>query len=129
MEDERLDWRWKTLGIGLLIALFLVMNCFSVFPLVEITRENQDLIRRLFQAWRDLPAGWVVFWAFLTAGPILLCGCHAFLRSVYRSWTGETEVWRFRWTATLLALVMTFFASGIAAVGATHQVIWLIRSL
>jgi hypothetical protein len=51
----------------------------------------------------------------------LAVGGHRFLR-----WLNAG--WRVRWTGMLLALVVTMFVAGIAAVGIAHQTGWLLRT-
>jgi hypothetical protein len=51
----------------------------------------------------------------------------------YFAHTGQSTAaarrqWQFRWTRTLVATLVLMFVSGIAAVGLTHQVAWIVTS-
>ena len=60
----------------------------------------------------------------------LAVGGHAFLRWLHSGIRGTASegAWCARWTGMLLALVVTMFVAGIAAVGIAHQTGWLLRS-
>lgn len=63
-------------------------------------------------------------------------GLHAFLQWLCRQnnsdfgeiGTPVARMWSFRWTMGLVALIVLMFVAGLAAVGVTHQVGWLIAS-
>ncbi len=57
----------------------------------------------------------------------LAVGLHWLLRWVCTAVRPEA-VWRWRWTLGLLGLVVLVFVSGTAAIGVTHQAVWLFRS-
>lgn len=61
----------------------------------------------------------------------LLIGGHYFLKWLYRemqSKTADRKIWRWRWSINCLLVVLLMFTSGIAAVGVTHQTMWMITS-
>jgi len=63
---------------------------------------------------------------------VLILGSHLFLRWMYREikrhGSGDGAVWRWRWTLSGAASVLLMFVAGMAAIGVTHQVIWLASS-
>lgn len=72
--------------------------------------------------------GWLVF-----GGGVLLATviAHWLLRWLHRQWYASMSApgrWRFRWTLSLMSLVMVLFAAGTCMVGATHQAAWLAAS-
>ena len=62
---------------------------------------------------------------------ILLIGGHYFLKWLYRemqSANSDKKIWRWRWSINCLLVVLLMFTSGIAAVGVTHQTMWMLTS-
>lgn len=88
----------------------------------------------LFFLGRVVP-GATVGWAGVATALACLAGfaagLHAFLAWLVRA-TGPAEGpprrWRPRWTGTAVAVVVLMFVAGLATVGATHQVGWLLTS-
>lgn len=76
-------------------------------------------------------------WALATGAicvVLLAAGLHSFLSWLQASLgspDGETDggrqsPWRFRWTASILTLIVLAFAIGICGVGIAHQIGWLV---
>jgi hypothetical protein len=85
-----------------------------------------------FYSYRVLPqvaVNWSAVVSVVICLVLLAAGLHHFLRWLTEK-KSETVArrWRFRWTATSLAVVILMFISGIAAVGVTHQTAWLVTS-
>jgi hypothetical protein len=62
---------------------------------------------------------------------VLLAGLlHGFAGWLYRqmSKADPPRPWRFRWTASILGAIVLMFAAGVAAIGLTHQTVWLATS-
>src|SRR5437868_10169833 len=70
-------------------------------------------------------------WGGVLTGVVCLvllgAGLHAFCGWLYGQ-LQEGHVWQKRWTVSLLGAVMLMFVAGIAAVGMTHQTVWLMNS-
>jgi Protein of unknown function (DUF1559) len=80
---------------------------FRVFPRVTVTRSG-------------------IVTALICLVPLTL-GLHAFLRwFVHHLNVSHLRIWRFRWTAFLLFIVLLMFVAGIAAAGVGHQLAWLV---
>jgi hypothetical protein len=93
-----------------------------------------------------LLVGWVPFlgrvlpqisvnWPSVAVGLVALAlfaaGVHAVGSTGGSKRAGEHPAaprWRFRWTVSIVALVILLFAAGISVIGAVHQVTWLARS-
>jgi hypothetical protein len=102
-----------------------------------------DFAVALFLGWtwylaRTLPEVQVALPAITTAAVCLICfvaGSHVFLGWLYqeiRSRSGtkapEDAQWKWRWTSGLAVTVVLLFAAGMATVGVTHQLGWLLTS-
>lgn len=56
-------------------------------------------------------------------------GLHAFLAWLHRETRAPTSAsWRWRWTLSIVGVIVLMFAAGISAVGLTHQSYWLANS-
>jgi prepilin-type processing-associated H-X9-DG protein len=94
-----------------------------------------------------LIVGWIIFtarvvpqvrigWGGVTTGIICLilfaAGLHAFLDWYSKETRVEgdqaTRGWKWRWTASLVALIVLLFVAGLSTVGIAHQVGWLLTS-
>ena len=116
-------------GIGMLL---LGMTCLGI--------PGADLPVFLIGGWiafltRVIPAvhvRWDLVWSTAVYAVLLLVGSHYFLRWLYHEMSAASTPprgnWRWRWTASLFALVMLMFVAGTAAVGVVHQTAWLARS-
>jgi hypothetical protein len=67
--------------------------------------------------------------------PLFVVGGHSFLRWLSASIVGEDlpepvrgRIWKWRWTVSLVVLVLMMFIAGMAAAGIAHQTGWLITS-
>jgi hypothetical protein len=97
----------------------------------------------------ELVLGWVFFlgrtlprltvnWAGVATAAVCLVaggvGLHFFARWLYQAKAGQEETeavarrWRPRWTVAVVAVVVLMFVAGTAAVGLTHQTVWLFTS-
>lgn len=96
------------------------------------------------QAILLLAFGWILFlWNVLpqatvdasgaatgmVALALLVIGLHLFLRW-FHSAMGDsaTRAWRFRWTASIVTIVLMMFVAGVSMVGITHELAWLATS-
>ena len=102
----------------------------------------------LLEAIATLATGWVSFlarvvfemevdWGGTSTAVValagLIVGMHLFLRWLFGEvqkmrQSGGSRTWQMRWTAGILGVVMLMFVAGIAAVGMTHQTVWLLSS-
>jgi hypothetical protein len=109
-----------------LSVIVLAMSCLFGGPLYTLTAGWVYFIARVGPLITFSVSG--VFTA-LAAVAFFVVGLHLALRWLYVS-TGSTVTaaprhWRAKWTATIAALVILTFASGIAALGVIHQIGWL----
>ncbi len=61
----------------------------------------------------------------------LTISTHFMMRQLYAGRTEKepaTRTWRFRWTIAVVGVVLLMFGAGIAAVGITHQSVWMVSS-
>jgi hypothetical protein len=101
----------------------------------------------LSEAIRLLLVGWVVFlWRNLwkvTVNPagvatgvvailLLLGATHYFCHGWRRAMPGDSDSprrpWRFRWTLSIVILLLVMFAAGFSAIGLARQLGWLLSS-
>lgn len=132
----------RTLGWGIsvfLICVLLIGFCGGIVPILG------PAITSLF--W-NLGAGWVYFLirvlpeitlnstevltAFLCFG-LLAYGVHRFGNWFYmqvqkKQQREMIQPWPWRWTFSLLTVIVLMFIAGIAAVGITHQTVWLVTT-
>jgi prepilin-type processing-associated H-X9-DG protein len=91
--------------------------------------------------------GWIVFlWRVVprlapdgptvavsvTAVVLFTAGVHWLGRAWRRSAAGETTAmppWRLRWSLTVAALIFLMFTAGVAMIGMTHQLGWLLNAI
>jgi hypothetical protein len=122
---------------GILLGISVFLCCGALVPALLFPVE--------FALW--LAIGWAPFlyrvlpemtvnWGGLATAVACLAGLaaalHSFcgwlygqiLRAKYPDRAAEKR-WQPRWTAGLLAVVILMFVAGIAAVGLTHQTVWL----
>lgn len=127
MKTRLISWLLLTL-IVLLILLVLGIQFGPVVFIMYLAAGWIGYLRRV------LPDVQIVWPAVLTAAVclagVLILG-HALASWLYREAAPAglpARRWKPRWTATAAALLVLMFASGIAAVGVTHQSAWLARS-
>lgn len=112
---------WLAFGVAGAVLLLLLACCGMDVPL-------QGLLVLAF--------GWVFYLARVlpqmrigidSAALGLICialftlGLHAMLRS------GSKSLWKWRWSAQLVALLLVAFVAGLASVGFTYQVLWAVK--
>jgi prepilin-type processing-associated H-X9-DG protein len=97
------------------------------------------------QILAELAGGWALFlgrvvlvltvdWGGVAIGAVCLALfailAHSFFGWLYPRvrWPDDGSVWKAKWTASLVAVVVLMFAAGISAAGIAHQVGWLLTS-
>lgn len=95
------------------------------------------LFGRISFLQRTLPKVTVDWWSLGIAGialVVFVSGLHRLATWYVRADPGKSEQlaksirWRFRWTASIAALVVIMFAAGVAMVGVAHQTAWMLSS-
>jgi hypothetical protein len=95
-----------------------------------------------FEVPRTLFFGWMFFlgrvlprvapdWGTVAVSGTALVLFTAAVHWLGRSWSRQArpgQAWRVRWSLSLVAVVFLLFAAGVAVVGITHQVGWLLTS-
>lgn len=120
----------------LIVSLPIVAVCIITFRTMI---PPSTIVVKLFTGWvnylvRVVPRTGFTWDGVLTGVVclvLLIFGLHGFLRWLHGEicrQDGRTGDWRFRWTASIVALVVLMFASGIATVGIVHQTTWLLSS-
>jgi hypothetical protein len=100
-----------------------------------------SVLGHLFLGWafflyRVLPGislSWVGVATTLLCLGLLSFGLHRFSNGFYAQVQKRRQVetiqpWRWRWTVSLLAVIVLMFVAGIAAVGIVHQTVWLVTA-
>ena len=124
--------RNKILIVSLPIIAVCVITTRTMIP-------PSTIVEKLFTGWVRYLARVVPRTALSSDGiltgvvclVLLTFGLHAFLRWIYgeiRREDGQPAAWKFRWTSSIVLVVVLMFASGIAAVGIVHQSTWLLSS-
>jgi len=113
---------------GLIFLLFCLF--MGILPTELLLQVPLGWLLFLLRAVREMTVSVAGVLTALVCVGLLAGGLHWFLGWIYRQTaaTEGTPKWRKRWTATLLAGVMLVFVAGIAAVGLTHQTVWLFNS-
>ncbi len=128
---------WKSLGI---LAVAVVLGLLAFFLLVDALLGGT-----LMMALGTLLIGWLAFlarvsrqitldWPAIASTAIVLglflIGFHWFAASAVwqrnRSTAGPPKQWRWRYTVSIVALMVVLFAAGTAMVGIAHQWAWLV---
>jgi prepilin-type processing-associated H-X9-DG protein len=123
---------WLSLFVGILF----ILSCMGLVLPIEI-----PVVLALGWIWylaRTLPDIHVARSGVATAAIcllLLLVGLQYFVGWLYReirklggNHAGRDMRWKWRWTLNMVAGVILLFAAGIATVGMTHQLGWLITS-
>ena len=128
---SRLVWRMLIVTIGLVI-----LSCMGLFAPI-------DFFVALTLGWvwylaRTIPEVQIARSGVATAAIcliLLVVGLQYFLSWLYREFRkpgsdhpARALRWKWRWTLSLVGGVILLFAAGIATVGVTHQLGWLITS-
>jgi hypothetical protein len=132
--------RWKKSYIVVGAVVSLLCCCLPVLILWGIIGDV---------VWK-VGVGWLLFlsrvaqkmtvdWAGMATASVALAGLsigsHLFLRWLSEQIQNARQpsnttryYWRVQWTACLLGIVVLMFVAGVAAIGMTHQVTWLLSS-
>ena len=116
----------KSLAIGLAVVLVLGFFVGCAQPLILVLYLGFGWIRYLVRTLPEVsvPAGSAAVGVACLIGVGILT--HAMGRWLWNAMKSEAAPgWRARYTLGVVSLVVLLFASGMAAVGAAHQVGWL----
>jgi len=119
---------------GLLISLLLA--CIGFLPIFEVPFWLLfGWARFLWRVAPEITMNWIGLLTAIVCLALLMGGSQLLLQSLARQMPnpGTTEDaparrWPFRWTLSLIGVVVLMFVAGISAVGITHQTAWLINS-
>jgi hypothetical protein len=124
--------RWKVTTIAIAALLLALLVWWAVHPTGQIGAS--------------LLTGWIAFLvgvlpqveidgqgvAVCIAATLMLIGIlHLLLRWLHRETRGEAaapRVWRLRWTAAIVGLLLLSFVAGTTMIGVVHQIGWLATS-
>lgn len=120
--------------VAVIALCLLCFMCQIFFPFQIIYYLGAGWAHYLF---RVLPEIQLNLSALATAGVCLIglaVGLHLFLRWLHRQRAirmrldSPSRTWAFRWSLSLLGLVLLMFVAGTSAVGISHQTAWLVTS-
>lgn len=112
----------------ILVALFTsLLSVLCVLLKVLLTGWAYFLFRKIpsINVSPEAVATGVGALLLLTAGMHLLC--RRFFTRHFDE-VGTARNWRFRWTISLVGIIILVFTAGISAVGLAHQTLWLLTS-
>lgn len=113
---------------GLTVA-FLLLGCMGLIAPIDLAFHLAIgwtlFLARVAPLTKVDPGG--IATALLCLG-LLAAGAHAFLVWLHGAIRGPEHRWPFRWTASLVGVVVVMFAAGMATAGVAHQVGWLVGS-
>jgi hypothetical protein len=123
-------------AIILAVGALLLLACMGLFAPIEFLAVIT--IGWIWYLARTLPVIQVA-WAGVATGALCLTlvaiGSHYFLAWIYPHvrWPGEGYEsgvirWKWRWTGSFVAGIVLLFVAGLATVGVTHQLGWLLTS-
>jgi hypothetical protein len=132
-------------GCRTLISVFGVVFAVALLGLGII--PGGDVLFYLVVGWTQflnrvvpkIQVRWDIVGSVVVFALALVIGSHLFLRWLWRESRPDpsgTDVrsapssrhWRLRWTLSGFVLLVLMFVAGTAAIGITHQVVWLARS-
>src|SRR5438874_2168541 len=123
------------------LALVLVFFCGLMWPLELVFWLTIGWLPFLGRVFSQIRPDWYSVATCAAALAMFTIGLHLFLRwlcSATRRSPNTKAVefasqraigdWQFRWTAAIVGIIVLMFASGISAVGVSHQITWLATS-
>jgi hypothetical protein len=114
--------------LTLLIALIVIGCLFTADSSVAILFGWVGFLQRVFP---KMTVFWPSVYVGLAAFFLFTLGIHWMGRSIFsasQAAAGSKRVWRFKWTASIVAMIVVSFAAGISVIGVMHQVGWLATS-
>ncbi len=118
------------LEIGLVFAVGACLFCLcniGVLPGTLVFYTAFGWMGFLGRVIPQLTVNWVGVITAIVCVLALAVGLHHFLRWSFRQAQPEQR-WALRWTLSILGVVVLMFVAGIAAVGVSHQAVWLATS-
>jgi hypothetical protein len=109
-----------------LAELALCIGCLFPFQIVYYLAVGWFLY--LNRVIPEIQVNWSGVATAVVCLALLAVGLHWFLRWLSSARAPEAKPWPFRWTATILSVVVLVFVAGIAVVGITHQTAWIATS-
>lgn len=123
--------RARVAGSGCLFVILLTC-LMPVLPLDIVLNLAFGWIAFLARVVPEVKVGWGGVATGVVCLTLLVAGSHRFLGWVYEQTRGEGEPtvkrWHWRWTGSLVAVIVLMFVAGLATVGVAHQVGWLVTS-
>lgn len=119
----------------LFIAIFLVPIFIFFLPILAVLFDFLFLLAVGWMSflYRVLPhanVNWAALITWIFTVSALTAGSHFSLRWLSRqiAQEGGIQTWRTSWTLAIVSGVVLMFVAGIAAIGMTHQVLWMLTS-
>ena len=137
MYRDKTRVRWTIYLLAL--AALLVTGCLNPYLLDFAT----GFLAALFLGWvpfvsraaAEMEVSWSGIGMAMTCVAGLSLGLHLFCGWLHGEIARKRNLqltreprWQWRWTLSLVATVVLMFVAGIAAVGLTHQTMWLVQS-
>jgi len=123
---------------ALVLVMSVLLACLGAgVPLDFLLQIGTGWAQYLVRVVPRLTINWGGVATAVICLALLTGGLHLFLRWYYQQTRQPADAeggdqaprpWRFQWTLALVGVVMLMFVAGTAAVGLTHQTIWLMTA-
>jgi prepilin-type processing-associated H-X9-DG protein len=118
----------KTSVVACILAVLALSSlCGFVWPLELVFWVAVGWLPFLGRVASQIQADWNAVASAGAALTLFSLGLHLFLRWL-ASKIRPSDLWKPRWTAAIVAIILMMFVAGIATIGLSHQIAWLIKS-